>query len=82
MALGEPAVRYGSRDITQFWIPSEDIPLAKAMARKMGWDFMLNYPESGLEVALDELHSGKVSEFANFKDLMKSIEEEEKHGDV
>ena len=52
------------------------------MARKMGWDFMLNYPESGLEVALDELHSGKVSEFANFKDLMKSIEEEEKHGDV
>lgn len=82
MALGEPAVRYGSRDITQFWIPSEDIPLAKAMARKMGWEFMLNYPESGLEVALDELHSGKVSEFANFKDLMKSIEEEEKHGDV
>ena len=82
MALGEPAVRYGSRDITQFWIPSEDIPLAKAMARKMGWDFMLNYPESRLEVALDELHSGKVSEFANFKDLMKSIEEEEKHGDV
>ncbi len=82
LALSEPAVSYGSRDITQFWIPSEDIPLAKAMARKMGWEFMLNYPESGLEVALDELHNGQVSEFSSFKDLMKSIEEEGSDGEV
>ena len=44
--LNEPHARYGSRDITQFWIPSEDVPLAKAIAEKMGWEYMLNYPQT------------------------------------
>ena len=39
--LCEPEARYGSRDIVQFRIPSEDIPLAKALAGKMGWEYMI-----------------------------------------
>lgn len=73
--LREPEVRYGSRDITQFWIPSEDVPLAKALAQKMGWDFMLNYPQTSLETALEEIRDGKVTEYASFDDMLKKMEE-------
>lgn len=73
--LCEPEVRYGSRDITQFWIPSEDVPLAKALAQKMGWDFMLNYPQTRLETALDEIRDGRVTEYASFDDMLKKMEE-------
>lgn len=73
--LCEPVVRYGSRDITQFWIPSEDVPLAKALAKKMGWDFMLSYPQTRLEAALEELRDGKITEYASFDDMLKKMEE-------
>ena len=73
--LCEPGVRYGSRDITQFWIPSEDVPLAKALAQKMGWDFMLNYPQTRLETALEEIRDGKVTEYASFDDMLRKLEE-------
>ena len=72
--LREPAVRYGSRDVAQFWIPSEDIPLAKALAGKMGWEYMLSYPLSGIESALDEIREGKVKEYAGFDEMLKEIE--------
>ena len=73
--LCEPEVRYGSRDITQFWIPSEDVPLAKALAQKMGWDFMLNYPQTRLETALEEIRDGKVTEYASFDDMLEKMKE-------
>lgn len=74
-AFCEPEIRYGSRDITQFWIPSEDVPLAKALAQKMGWVFMLNYPQTRLETALEEIRDGKVTEYASFDDMLKKMEE-------
>ena len=72
--LCEPAERYGSRDVAQFWIPSEDIPLAKTLAGKMGWEYMLSYPLSGIESALDEIREGKVKEYAGFDEMLKEIE--------
>jgi len=72
--LCEPTTRYGSRDIAQFWIPSEDIPLAKALAGKMGWEYMLSYPQTGIETAIQELRDGKVKEYASFSEMMKEIE--------
>ena len=75
--LSEPAVGYGSRDIAEFWIPSKDIPLAKTLAGRMGWDFLVNYPESGLEMALNEIRSGAVKEYGSFDDMMKEIGEED-----
>lgn len=69
--------RYGSRDIAQFWIPSDDIPFAKAMATRMGWDFMVNFPQSGLEKAMEEVREGKVSEYSSFRDMLKHIKEED-----
>lgn len=76
-ALGEPAARYGSKDIAEFWIPSGDIPLAKTIAGRMGWDFLVNYPESGLERALNEMRTGAVTEFSSFDEMMKEIGEED-----
>ena len=75
--LCEPEVRYGSRDITQFWIPSQDVPLARTLAKRMGWDFMLNYPQSGLETALEELRDGQITEYAGFGEMLKQIGEED-----
>lgn len=75
--LSEPAVSYGSRDIAEFWIPSKDIPLAKTLAGRLGWDFLVNYPESGLEMALNEIRSGAVKEYGSFDDMMKEIGEED-----
>lgn len=75
--LNEPAASYGSRDIAEFWIPSQDIPLAKTLAGRMGWDFLVNYPESGLERALNEVRSGAVKEYGSFDDMMKEIVEED-----
>lgn len=75
--LCEPEVRYGSRDIAQFWIPSEDVPLAKALAGKMGWDFMLNYPQTGLESALDEIRDGKLTEYTGFDDMLEQMRGED-----
>lgn len=75
--LGEPAVSYGSRDIAEFWIPSQDIPLAKTIAGRMGWDFLVNYPESGLERALNEVRSGAVKEYGSFDEMLKEIVEED-----
>ena len=74
-ALCDPEVQYGSRDITQFWIPSEDVPLAKTLAQRMGWDFMLNYPQTRLETAIEEIRDGKVNEYASFDDMLKKLEE-------
>lgn len=75
--LNEPAISYGSRDIAEFWIPASDIPLAKTIAVRMGWDFLVNYPESGLEMALNEIRSGAVKEYGSFDDMMKEIGEED-----
>lgn len=75
--LCEPEVCYGSRDITQFWIPSQDVPLARTLAKRMGWDFMLNYPQSGLETALEELRDGQITEYASFGEMLKQISEED-----
>jgi len=72
--LCEPAERYGSRDVAQFWIPSEDLPLAKALAEKMGWEYMLSYPLSGIESAMDEIREGKVKEYSGFDEMLKEIE--------
>lgn len=74
--LCEPEERHGSRDITQFWIPSEDAPFARMLARRMGWDFMLSYPQTGLETALDELRDGKLTEYPSFNDMLKQMEED------
>lgn len=74
--LNEPVARYGSRDIAQFWIPSEDIPLAKAIAGKMGWEYMLSYPQTGLETALQEIREGKVKEYSGFDDMLKDIDDD------
>ena len=75
--LSEPAISYGSRDIAEFWIPSQDIPLAKTIAGRMGWDFLVNYPESGLERALNEVQSGAVKEYGSFDEMLKEIVEED-----
>lgn len=75
--LEEPAACYGSKDIAEFWIPSRDIPLAKTIAGRMGWDFMVHYPESGLERALHEMQTGAVTEYSSFDEMMKEISEED-----
>ena len=75
--LEAPSPAYGSRDIAELWIPSKDIPLAKTIASRMGWDFLVNYPESGLERALYEMQSGKVTEYSSFDEMMKEIDEED-----
>lgn len=76
-ALNEPALSYGSKDIAEFWIPSKDIPLAKTIAGRMGWEFLVHYPESGLERALDDIRSGAVKEYGSFDEMMKEINEED-----
>ena len=38
---------------------------------------MVNYPESGLERALYEMQSGKVTEYSSFDEMMKEIDEED-----
>ena len=75
--LKEPAATYGSKDITEFWIPSEDVPLAKAIAKKMGWEFLVNFPKAGLEMALDDIREGRVKEYDSVEQMMKEIEEED-----
>ena len=75
--LNEPAVSYGSRDIAELGIPPKDIPLAKIIAGRMGWDFLVHYPESGLERALNEIRSGAVTEYGSFDEMMKEIGEED-----
>ena len=75
--LCEPVASYGSKDITQFWIPSEDVPLAKALAGKMGWEFIVSYPQTGLETALEEIREGKVKEYTGLDDLLNQIAEED-----
>ena len=75
--LEAPSPAYGSRDIAELWIPSKDMPLAKTIASRMGWDFLVNYPESGLERALYEMQSGKVTEYSSFDEMMKEIDEED-----
>jgi len=72
-SLQEPAISYGSKDIAEFWIPSKDIPLAKTIASRMGWDFLVHYPESGLERALQEIQNGSVKEYGSFDEMMKEI---------
>ena len=72
--LNEPSLCYGSKDIAEFWIPSKDIPLAKTIAGRMGWDFLVHYPESGLERALNEIRNGAVKEYGSFDEMMKEIE--------
>ena len=74
--LCEPVASYGSKDITQFWIPSEDVPLAKALAGKMGWEFIVNYPQTGLETALEEIREGKVTEYTGLDDLLNQMKQE------
>ena len=75
--LNEPAVSYGSRDIAELWIPSKDITLAKTIAGRMGWDFLVHYPESGLERALNEIRNGTVKEYGSFDEMMNEIREED-----
>lgn len=75
--LNEPALNDGSKDIAEFWIPSKDIPLAKTIAGRMGWDFLVHYPESGLERALNEIRCGAVKEYGSFDEMMKEISEED-----
>ena len=75
--LEEPSVSYGSKDIAEFWIPSRDIPLAKTLAERMGWEFLVHYPESGLERALNEIQTGAVTEYSSFDEMMKEIGKED-----
>ena len=75
--LNEPAASYGSRDIAELGIPPKDIPLAKTIAGRMGWDFLVHYPESGLERALNEIRSGAVKEYGSFDEMMNEIGEED-----
>lgn len=76
-ALREPAARNGSRDITELWIPKQDIPLAKTIAERMSWVFPVNYPQLGLERTLDDILNGNVTEYADFDDMMEEIGKED-----
>lgn len=76
-SLEEPAAFYGSKDIAEISIPSRDIPLARTIAGRMGWDFMVHYPESGFERALNEMQTGAVTEYGSFDEMMKEISEED-----
>lgn len=79
--LEEPRSTYGtksetsSRDIGEFWIPSEDIPIAKALAERMGWQFLAHYPASGLEMSLEDIRAGRIQEYSSFEDLLKDCDE-------
>lgn len=73
-SLCEPVAHYGTRDVAQFWIPAEDIPLAKALAGKMGWEYMLSYPLTGIESALEEIREGKAKEYSSFGEMLKEIQ--------
>ncbi len=79
--LEEPRAAYGekpetsSRDIGEFWIPAKDIPIAKAIAERMGWQFLAHYPVTGLEMSLEDIREGRVQEYTNFKALLKDCDD-------
>ena len=43
----------------------------------MGWEFLVNFPKTGLEMALDDIREGRVKEYDSVEQMMKEIEEED-----
>lgn len=40
MLMDEPKVQYGEREAVRFRIPARDLPFAKELAKRMGWEML------------------------------------------
>ncbi|MCR4823842.1 MAG: hypothetical protein K5849_00625 [Bacteroidales bacterium] len=43
----------------------------------MEWTFLVNFPQSGLEAALQDIREGNVTEYAGFDEMTDEIKKED-----